>query len=107
MNKLADELKKRFDFYTKNPTKPDNQFLELCSFTNYQPISYASPQPEKEDLIANLFSMFLSNPTLMKAFTDDSLSSDEQNQLILGELGKNPETAKNFISTLFKSGLIE
>lgn len=29
MNKLADELKKRFDFYTKNPTKPDNQFLTV------------------------------------------------------------------------------
>ena len=107
MSKLALELKKRFDFYAKNPTKPDNQFLGLCSFTNYQPISYSTPLPSREDMIASLFNMLLSNPTLTRAFTDSTLSSDEQSQIILEELAKNPESTKNLISLLFKSGLIE
>lgn len=107
MDKLASELKRRFDFYNKNPNKPDNQFLELCSFTNYEPISYTAPSQSKEDMIGNLFGMLLTNPKLIQAFTDNTLSSDEQNQMIFEELGKDPEAAKNLISTLFKSGLIE
>lgn len=107
MDKLATELKKRFDFYNKNPNKPDNQFLELCSFTNYEPTIYASPSQSKEDMLANIFSMFLTNPKLFKAITDNTLTSDEQSQMIFEEFGKDPESAKNFISTLFKSGLIE
>lgn len=59
MSKLAVELKRRFDFYSQNPLKPDNQFLELCSFINYQPVSYAAPSQSKEDMIGNLFGMIL------------------------------------------------
>jgi len=107
MGKLALELKRMLDFYAKNPNKPDNQFLELCSFTNYQPISYAKPTQSKEDMMGNLFGMFLSNPKLLQACTDETLSSDEQNQLIFDGLAKDPESAKNLISLLYKSGLIE
>lgn len=107
MSKLAVELKRRFDFYSQNPLKPDNQFLELCSFINYQPVSYAAPSQSKEDMIGNLFGMILSNQSLFKAFTDDSLSSDEQSQMIFEGLGKDPEAAKKLISILYKSGLLE
>jgi hypothetical protein len=107
MDKLALELKRMLDFYTKNPNKPDNQFLELCSFTNYQPISYAKPTQSKEDMMGNLFGMFLSNPKLIQACTDETLSSDEQNQLIFEGLAKDPESAKNLISLLYKSGLMD
>lgn len=107
MDKLALELKRMLDFYAKNPNKPDNQFLELCSFTNYQPISYAKPTQSKEDMMGNLFGMFLSNPKLIQACTDETLSSDEQNQLIFEGLAKDPESAKNLISLLYKSGLME
>ena len=107
MEKLSNELKRRLDFYNKNPNKPDNQFLELCSFTNYQPISYAPPAQSKEDIIGNLFGMFLTNPKLIQAITKEQISSEEQNRLIFEELGKNPETSKNLISALYKSGLLD
>lgn len=107
MDKLSIELKKRFDFYNTNPTKPDNQFLELCSFTNYEPISYAKNTQSKEDMMGNLFGMLFTNPGLIKAFTDSSLSSDEQNALIFEGLAKDPEVAKQLVTTLYKSGLIE
>lgn len=107
MDKLANELKRRIAFYDKNPNKPDNQFLELCSFTNYQPISYAPPAQSKEDIIGNLFGMFLTNPKLIQTVTDEQISSEEQNKLIFEELGKDPETSKNLISALYKSGLLD
>lgn len=49
----------------------------------------------------------ITNQSLFKAFTDDSLSSDEQSQMIFEGLGKDPEAAKKLISTLYKSGLLE
>ena len=107
MEKLAHEFKKRFEFYAKNPNKPDNQFLELCSFTNYEPTTYERPSQEKAEIMGNLFGMLFSNPKLMQAFSNNTLSSDEQNQIIYEELSKDPDTTKNLISSLFKSGLIQ
>ena len=43
MEALAVELKARFALYDKNPNTPDNQFLELCDFTNYIPEVYNGP----------------------------------------------------------------
>lgn len=107
MDKLAKELKKRFDFYTKNPGKPDNQFLELCSFTNYLPTIYAKPVQSKEDVMANLFGTILSNTKLIQAIFNDSLNSDEQAQIIFEELSKDPDNAKNLITDLLKNGLLD
>ena len=107
MDKLALELKRRFDFYNANPGKPDNQFLELCSFTNYMPTIYAKPESSKEDLIANMLSLFFTNPTMMHAITDTSLSKEEQQQAFLSALGQNPEDAKKLIRALVQSGIIK
>ena len=51
--------------------------------------------------------MFLTNPKLIQAVTDKQISSEEQNKLIFEELGKDPETSKNLISALYKSGLLD
>lgn len=107
MDNLASQLKRRFDFYANNPGKPDNQFLELCSFTNYTPTIYAKQDPSKEEMIANLFTMFFTNPVMMRALTDVSLSKEEQQQTLLTELSKNPQDAKNLIQTLIHSGIIK
>lgn len=74
MDKLAEQLKKRFDFYEKYPNKPDNQFLELCSFTNYTPTIYGEPPVNKNTLLINLLTSFVSNPSLINLVTDNSLT---------------------------------
>ena len=107
MEKLAEQLKRRFEFYNNNPNKPDNQFLELCSFTNYTPTVYGKPDTSKEEMVANIFSLFFSNPGMMKALTDNSLSSEEQQQALLMELSKNPEDAKQLIQSLLQMGIIK
>ncbi len=107
MDNLAQQLKRRFDFYKNNPEKPDNQFLELCSFTNYMPTIYAKQESSKEDIIANVFSMFLTNPAMLHAIADSSLTKEEQQQAFLSALGENPEDAKKLIRALVQSGIIK
>lgn len=107
MEKLSDQLKRMFEFYEKNPDKPDNQFLELCSFTNYIPTIFGKADPAKQEMVANLFSIILTNPEIMKALTDPSLSTEAQQQTFFEELGKNPDNAKQLIQALFKSGIIK
>lgn len=80
MDKLSQQLKRSFSFYEKNPNKPDNQFLELCSFTNYVPSLYNKPDNIREEMLANLFSFFITNPQMLQAITDTSLSTEEQQQ---------------------------
>jgi len=107
MDKLAEQLKRTFDFYERNPGKPDNQFLELCSFTNYIPTIYGKPDTSKQDMIASLFTLFLTNPALMQAITDSSLTKEEQQLALLQELSKNPESTKQLVNTLVQTGIIK
>lgn len=107
MDKLAEQLKRRFEFYNNNPEKPDNQFLELCSFTNYMPTVYGKPDTSKQEMFAKLFSLFLTNPKIVQAMTDRSLSKEDQQQAFIQELGKNPDYANQFIQALFQSGIIQ
>lgn len=107
MEKLANQLKRTFEFYKKNPDKPDNQFLELCSFTNYVPTIFGNDDSAKQEMVANLFSMFLTNPRMLKAITDNSLSTEEQQQTFFEELAKNPGNTKQIIDTLIKAGILK
>lgn len=107
MDKLADQLKRRFEFYVNNPEKPDNQFLELCSFTNYMPTVYGKADTSKQEMIANLFSLFFSNPQMLHALTDQSLSQEEQQHILMEELFKNPDDAKQVIMSLLQTGIIK
>lgn len=112
MNKLSAQLKRRFEFYNKNPGKADNQFLELSSFINYIPTFYnnafnKNANTEKKKAAIELFSMFFTNPALLSTITDNKLNENEQQSVMLEELGKNPGTAKQLISTLIESGLID
>lgn len=107
MDKLAEQLKRTFDFYERNPGKPDNQFLELCSFTNYMPTIYGKPDTSKQDMVASLFTLFLSNPALIQAITDSSLTKEEQQLAFMQELSKNPESTKQLVNTLVQTGIIK
>ncbi len=107
MEKLSNQLKRMFDFYEKNPAKPDNQFLELCSFTNYIPTIFGKDDSAEKEVIANLFTMILTNPRMLGALTDNSLSNEQQQQAFLEELLKNPSEAKQLVQELVKAGVIE
>lgn len=107
MEKLSIQLKRMFEFYEKNPAKPDNQFLELCAFTNYVPTIFGKDDSAKQETIANLFTLLLTNPQMLKAITNSSLSTEEQQQAFLNELLKSPDEAKQLIQALLKTGLVK
>lgn len=107
MERLANQLKRMFDFYERNPTKPDNQFLELCSFTNYIPTIFGKDDSAEKESIANLFTMILTNPRMLGALTDNSLSSEQQQKAFFEELLKSPAEAKQLVQELVKAGVIE
>ena len=106
MDKLSNQLKRMFDFYEKNPVKPDNQFLELCSFTNYVPTIFGKDDSAEKNLIAYLATMILTNPQMQRTITDNSLSKEEQQQAFFEELCKNPDDTKQLVQQLIDTGLI-
>lgn len=106
MDKLANQLKKQFEFYKHHPGKPDNQFLELCSFTNYVPTIYGKPPASKEDVFSGLMAAFISSPALMELLSDSSINDEERQRAILAEIGKDPDSAQKIFSSLMQAGLI-
>lgn len=106
MENLTNELKKRFTYYNQNPTKPDNQFLELCSFTNYIPTFYGKSETTG-DIVANLLTSIFTNPQMRTALTDKSLSKEEQQSVMLQEFSKDPDNTKQIIKALFDSDLMD
>lgn len=100
---LADALKKHFDFYSKNPTEPDNQYLKLCLEEKSIPVSCIQTQGIEE-----ILSSFLSaNPNLIQAVTDKSLTDKKQREKIITELTNNPEISSNLIHQLVKLGYLK
>lgn len=105
MSNLSQQLKKQFMFYEKNPDKPDNQFLELCSFTNYTPALFSASEKSKDELSADMFGVILSNPNLLHALIANSpLSDNEKN--ILNILEQHPSEAKDLLLLMSKAGII-
>lgn len=58
-------------------------------------------------MVTNMFSLFLTNPGMLRALTDKSLTKEEQQQALFMELSKNPDEAKTLIQTLVKTGIIK
>lgn len=105
MRKLSEQLKRIFEFYDKNPNKPDNQFLELCLFTNYIPTIFSDST--KQEIISTLITICLTNPQMFHAMTDNSLSQEEQQQIIFEELIQNPDEVKQLVNSLLNFGIIK
>lgn len=110
MPNLSQELKKRFEFYNNNPEKPDNQFLELCSFINYTPNVYkrtSSESDTKAEILHSLISFLFKNPALLNAILDKNTDSKEKQKALISELSKTPEDASQLLTSMFKAGIIK
>lgn len=79
----------------------------MCSLTNYTPTVYAKADTSKQEMVANLFSLFFSNPQMFHALTDQSLSKEEQQHILMEELFKNPDDAKQIVMSLLQTGIIK
>lgn len=75
--------------------------------TNYIPTIFGKDDSAEKEVIANLFTMVLTNPRMLAALTDNSLSREQQQQAFLAELLKKPDEAKQLVQELIKAGVIE
>jgi hypothetical protein len=107
MNKLSEQLKKRFNYYALNASKPDNQFLELCNFTNYEPITYAKPQNNDSAVTNTLLSLLFKCPEILATLVNPNLSEVEKQQLALTEVAKNPDIFEPMLKTMVTAGMLK
>lgn len=101
LSNLSKNLEERFKFYSSNPCKLDNQFLELCSFTNFSPSIYKSFIKEDEDtgdILVNVIQILLNNPKLFEA----TIEQTEKNKKLFEALKENKDTLPQLVKTLSK-----
>jgi hypothetical protein len=99
MEALKEQLKTRFKFYDANPDKPDNQFLELCAFTNYTPTLYSRSDDSKTNGAKAIAHFCFSNPDLLAAIINPDLPDDEKQQIFYQEISKNPSAMASLIQS--------
>jgi len=90
MEKLAGDLKKRFDFYDSHPGKPDNQFLELCKFIDFSPEVYKSGKDTEKEAFSHFMALMFSKPDLFGAFMTGS--KEEQSKAIIAAMKDDPSS---------------
>ena len=103
MDNLKRQLISRFEFYRKNPDKPDNQFLELCAFTNYTPTLFCQKVDPKKENLKKLFEIFFSRPELLSKLMKNGSTPESQQQAVLEEISKDPELMLSILKTMIDS----
>ncbi len=110
LKELVKKLKYHLEWQEKNPTKPDNQFLELAKLTNYKYPDFTGEEEKEEkqvELITQLFLQFLGNANLMHLATSQDIPESEKSVKMIQELSKSPEIAGPLIRILAKSKSIK
>jgi len=105
MNELSQKFKHYFDYYKKNPQKPDNQFLELCSLTKYAPICYAD-KDKQFAFFGKVLSMLFKHPDLMQILSNSELSDQQKQQQALTLIAQNSDQIDDIVSSMMESGFL-
>ena len=103
MEDLKTKLISRFGFYQRNPNKPDNQFLELCAFTNYVPTLFGQKADPQQEVMKNFLNFCCTQPTLLQQMLRPGLTSEDQERIIMQELAKHPEEMAKIILPLMRT----
>lgn len=104
MEALAEELKTRFSFYDSHPGKPDNQFLELCAFTDFIPEVYKNRKGTEKEAMSQFVSFMFTRPELLQTIVSAS-SEEERSQALIKALVSEPAAFQPIIQALLSSGL--
>ena len=99
MEALAEELKKRFSFYDHNPQKVDNQFLELCEFTNFVPDVFKNKTDNEKASKIKLLQLLFSKPDLITKIMSDDSDEDKQ-QAFIQVLAEDPSLFQSMASLM-------
>ncbi len=102
INKLADHLKRYFEYHERDPERPDNQLLELAKLTSYEFIDYRKPpeiSPEEQAI-----SGVLESPELIDLIMRRNSGEDVNEQDMIKAFINSPNASQPFIKAMVKSG---
>lgn len=101
MEELSKQLKARFSFYESHPGKPDNQFLELCEFTDFIPETFKQRKSARPRGADQFTSFVLKHPDLLAAILTGT--DKDKNQALANALKADTDG----FAEVLKSALLE
>lgn len=97
IQELSKQLRDYFNWYERNPKKPDNQVLHLAQLIKFQFPEYHSKEENKTDLMVNMISLMAQNPEMLGLFQDNSMSDMEKGIFALNMFKDNPDAIRTLI----------
>jgi hypothetical protein len=94
---LAKQLKEFFNWYDKNPTKPDNQVLHLAQLIKFGFPDYSIKQDNKNDLLVSMMTLMAQKPEMLQLVTDNSISDMEKGMMAMSLFKDDPDALKTLI----------
>lgn len=105
LKSLAGELSKFFDHFERDPSRPDNHFLEIAKLTNFEFQDYRKPDEIPPQVRAMMGLM--QAPGLMDMFLRQQRGEPVDQGEMMKAMFANPEIAMPVLAALVKSGDIK
>ena len=106
---LAESLREHFEFLSKNPDHPDNQFQELAQLTGYIFPQYGKEEVTEEAAKTELFTAALQSPEIlsliMRKSQGEIVNDAEIGSEMIKLMATKPELATVFAKIFLKSNL--
>ncbi len=102
LQSLAKELTSYFDLFDREPTRPDNHFLEYAKLTGYAFPDYKKPEENPPEI--QLMMGILESPELMELLIKQQTGEPVDQAELFRLLLKNPKIVQPFLQAQLKSG---
>lgn len=96
IQELARQFREFFQWYDKNPTKPDNQVLHLAQLIKFAFPAYETKKDQHE-LTAQMLTLMATHPEVFELFTDNTLTDAEKGFRTITLFKDNPEAIKTLL----------
>jgi len=104
LKQLSEKFAYWFAHYDKNPTRPDNQFLELAELLHYRFPDYSlKTGPSHEELA---FTALFESPEILDLFTRQQAGEEVPQAEMIKIMSTNPQFLKHMISGMAQAGQI-
>ena len=101
LKSLSKQLTSVFDHIDREPSRPDNHFLEIAKLTGYQ---YPSYKPEEAPAEMQVLMGLMESPGLLDIFRRQS-NGEEINQIdLMQAVLSSPKVAEPFLKAMIQSG---
>jgi hypothetical protein len=110
LKELTHKLRQYFEYFDKNPGKPDNQFIELASFLKFPYPRFIDIEEEnrkKQMAMINILTPILNNPEMFRALIDPNIDEDKKNLKLIEAMQDDPNFVAEMLKNLIGSGLLK